>query len=318
MTIYNITTGKTYESIAAAARATGVSASSIARASQKETRSAGGYQWARASTAAEKRAASRAAHKAAGALSEAQRERREWQRKMSEARIKERKAAEKRAKEQAAEAERQRKAAERERKRAEREHKQAVADARRAIKALKRKAKEANLSNQVAGMIDAAISEIDVSDYSELEGFDTATLQQIFGRAEQTFDSIAAIEGKEDIGRLQLLFGIRQSDAERMQGELRKLLSLFGEIREFVTSTQGEAGYAAINLRGEYQQVVVRSNRYTQQNLQDLIVNMKSILEEAKQKNELTAYQIHSTISSWASEVGYGHKKPREPLKPRR
>lgn len=317
MIVYNITTGKTYESIAAASRATGVSASSISRASQKETRSAGGYQWARAATAAEKRAASRKAHKAAESLSEAQRERRDWYRARSERIVAERKAAEKRAKEQAAAEERARKAAERERKRKEREHKQAVADARRAIKALKRKRKEAGLSKQVTGMLDRAISEIDISDYSELEELDTDTLSQIVGRSMQTFESIAAIEGKEDIGKLQLLFGLKQSDAERMQHELRELLKAFGEVREFVTSTQGEAGYAAINLKGMYQQVVVRSDRYNSNNLQELIDMMRGIVDAAKRKNELTADQISKTVSEWSAEVGYGRKKPRKPIKPR-
>lgn len=317
MIVYNITTGKTYESIAAAARATGVSASSISRASQKETRSAGGYQWARAATAAEKRAASRKAHKAAESLSEAQRERRDWYRARSERIVAERKAAEKRAKEQAAAEERARKAAERERKRKEREHKQAVADARRAIKALKRKRKEAGLSKQVTGMLDRAISEIDISDYSELEELDTDTLSQIVGRSMQTFESVAAIEGKEDIGKLQMLFGLKQSDAERMQHELRELLKAFGEVREFVTSTQGEAGYAAINLKGMYQQVVARSDRYNSNNLQELIDMMRGIVDAAKRKNELTADQISKTVSEWSAEVGYGRKKPRKPIKPR-
>lgn len=317
MIVYNITTGKTYESIAAAARATGVSASSISRASQKETRSAGGYQWARAATAAEKRAASRKAHKAAESLSEAQRERRDWYRARSERIVAERKAAEKRAKEQAAAEERARKAAERERKRQDREHKQAVADARRAIKALKRKRKEAGLSKQVTGMLDRAISEIDISDYSELEELDTETLSQIVGRSMQTFESVAAIEGKEDIGKLQLLFGLKQSDAERMQHELRELLKAFGEVREFVTSTQGEAGYAAINLRGMYQQVVARSDRYNSNNLQEIIDMMRGIVDAAKRKNELTADQISKTVSEWSAEVGYGRKKPRKPIKPR-
>ena len=317
MIVYNITTGKTYESIAAAARATGVSASSISRASQKETRSAGGYQWARAATAAEKRAASRKAHKAAESLSEAQRERRDWYRARSERIVAERKAAEKRAKEQAAAEERARKAAERERKRQEREHKQAVADARRAIKALKRKRKEAGLSKQVTGMLDRAINEIDISDYSELEELDTDTLSQIVGRSMQTFESVAAIEGKEDIGKLQLLFGLKQSDAERMQHELRELLKAFGEVREFITSTQGEAGYAAINLKGMYQQVVARSDRYNSNNLQELIDMMRGIVDAAKRKNELTADQISKTVSEWSAEVGYGRKKPRKPIKPR-
>lgn len=318
MSIYNITTGKTYDTIAAAARATGVNAGSISRASRGLRPSAGGYQWAQATTAAEKRAATRAAKKAAGSLTEAQRERREWQRGLSEAKVKERKAAEKRAKEQAAAEERARKAAERERKRKEREHKQAVADARRAIKALRRKSKEAGLSKQVSGMIDQDLQEIDVGgDLSDLIEMSTDALHGIAGRAAQAFESVAAIEGKEDIGKLQLLFGLKQSDAERMQQELRDLLRTFGEIREFVTSTQGEAGYAAIRLKSVYQQVVARSDRYNSNNLQDLIDMMRGVVDAAKRKNEMTADQISKAVSEWSAEVGYGRKKPRKPIKPR-
>lgn len=317
MIVYNITTGKTYESIAAAARATGVSASSISRASQKETRSAGGYQWARAATAAEKRAASRKAHKAAESLSEAQRERRDWYRARSERIVAERKAAEKRAKEQAAAEERARKAAERERKRKEREHKQAVADARRAIKALRRKSKETGLSKQVRGMVDQALRNLGVGDLTELIEMSTDALHGIAGRAAQTFESIAAIEGKEDVGRLQILFGLSEQKAIMYQQQLRTLLSLYGEIRQFVTSVQGEAGYASIRLKSAYDTMILKSSGYTEDNLNSLITTLRDVIDEAKRQNQMRADAITKVIGEWAKEVDVGHKKPRKPLKRR-
>ena len=315
--IYNITTGKTYTSIADAARATGVNPGSISRASRGLRQSAGGYQWAQATTAAEKRAATRAAKKAAGSLTEAQRERREWQRGMSEAKVKERKAAEKRAKEQAAAAERARKAAERERKRKEREHKQAVSDARRAIKQLSRKAKEAGLSKQVTGMIDQALDELDVGDLSELLELSTDALHGITGRASQTFESIAAIEGKEDVGRLQLLFGLPEDKAISYQQQLRTLLSEFGEIRQFVTSVQGEAGYEAIRLKSAYETMVLKSSGYTEQNLDSLISTLRGVIDEAKRQNQMKSDAITKAIGEWAKEAKVGRKKPRAPLKRR-
>lgn len=313
MIVYNITTGKTYESIAAAARATGVSASSISRASQKETRSAGGYQWARASTAAEKRAASRKAHKAAESLSEAQRERRDWYRARSERIVAERKAAEKRAKEQAAEEERARKAAERERKRKEREHKQAVADARRTIKELKRREKKAKKSKRKTQMIDQALEDIGIDDIKELDELSTQTLSEIAGRGRETLDQLDI----EEIERLKLLFGVTEEDATQYRKKLKKLLEQYGEIREFITDTQGDVGYAAFNLKSSYQKMILKSGSYTEDKLQALIDTLQGVIDEAKANNEITADQINKVVSEWAGEKNRGRKKPLKAIKPR-
>lgn len=315
--IYNVTTGATYSTIAAAARATGINPGSISRASRKPSLSAGGYQWAVASTKGEKIAASNRARAAERKLSESRREKRRESREAIERGIEQRKEAEKRAKEQAAAEERARKAAERERKRQEREHKQAVADARRAIKALKRKRKEANLSNQISGMLDQMIEQIGIDDFDELDELSTETLAQIAGRASQTFESIAAIEGREDVGRLQLLFGLPEHKAIQYQQQLRDLLSEFGEIRQFVTSVQGEAGYAAIRLKSAYDTMVLKSSGYTEQNLDDLIATLRGVIDEAKRQNYMRSDAITKTISEWAKEAKVGHKKPRTPLKRR-
>lgn len=313
MSIYNITTGKTYESIAAAARATGVNAGSISRASRGLRPSAGGYQWATASTAAEKRAATRAAKKAAGSLTEAQRERREWQRGLSEAKVKERKAAEKRAKEQAAAEERARKAAEREQKRKEREHKQAVANARRTIKELKRRDKKAKKSKRKSQMIDQALEDIGIDDIKELDDLSTQALSEIAGRGRETLDQLDI----EEIERLKLLFGVTEENATKYRKKLKTLLEKYGEIREFVTDTQGDVGYAAFNLKSSYQKMILKSESYTEDKLQALIDTLQGVIDEAKANNEITADQINKVVSEWAGEQNRGRKKPLKAIKPR-
>lgn len=312
--IYNVTTGKTYESIADAARATGVNPGSISRASRGLRQSAGGYQWAQATTAAEKRAATRAAKKAAGSLTEAQRERREWQRGLSEAKIAARKAAEKEAKRKAAEEERARKAAERERKRAEREHKQAAADARRAIKHLRRQRKEAGLSKKSQAIIDQTMEEIGVGDLSELLEMSSDALHGIATAANQAFERVAATDGKEDIGRIMYLFGLKQQDAERMQYELRELLRAFGEVREFLLRVQGDTGYQQINLKSEYRKVITMSGRMTPENIMQIVKGMRDYIKDF---NSAKSKDLSKVIGEWREEVGYGRTKQRKPIKPR-
>lgn len=311
--IYNVTTKQTYDTIAEAARATGVNPGSISRATQKSTRSAGGYQWAKVSSAAEKRAATRAARKAAGSLSEAQRERREWQRSMSEAKVKERKAEEKRKKEEAAAEERARKAAERERKRQEREHKQAVADARRTINELKRREKKAKNSKRKTEMIDQALEDIGVDDISDLDELSAQTLSEITGRGQAVLDQLDI----EEIERLKLLFGVTEENATKYRKKLKKLLEKYGEIREFITDTQGDVGYAAFNLKTSYQKMIRKSEDYTEDKLQALIDTLQGVIDEAKEKNEITAEQINKVVSEWAGEKNRGRKKPLKAIKPR-
>ena len=312
--IYNITTKQTYDTIAEAARATGVNPGSISRATQKSTRSAGGYQWAKVSSAAEKRAATRAAKKAAGSLTEAQRERREWQRSMSETRVADRKAEEKRKKEEAAAEERDRKAAERERKRKEREHKQAVADARRAIKQLRRQRKDADLSKKSQAIIDQTLEEIGVGDLSELLEMSSDALHGIATAANQAFERIAATDGKEDIGRIMYLFGLKQQDAERMQYELRELMRAFGEVREFLIRVQGDTGYQQINLKSEYRKVITMSGRMTPENIMQIVKGMRDYIRDF---NTAKSKDLSKVIGEWREEVGYGQKKQRKPIKPR-
>lgn len=311
--IYNVTTGKTYESIAAAARATGINAGSISRATKQASRSAGGYQWAEASTKGEKIAAANRARAARARLTETQRQKREWSRSLTEARIESRKAKDKQEKEQAAEAERQRKAAERERKRQEREHKKAVADARRTIKELKRRDKKAKKSKRKSQMIEQALEDIGIDDIQELDDLSTQALSEITGRGQEVIDQLDV----EEIERLKLLFGVTEEEATKYRKKLKKLLEKYGEIREFITDTQGDVGYAAFNLKSSYQKMILKSESYTEDKLQALIDTLQGVIEEAKANNEITAEQINKVVSEWAGEKNRGRKKPLKPIKPR-
>ena len=324
MTIYNITTGKTYESIAAAARATGVSASSIARASQKETRSAGGYQWARASTAAEKRAASRAAHKAAGALSEAQRERREWQRKMSEARIKERKEAEKRAKEQAAAEERARKAEERARKAAERERKQEYQRTARSMREVNRRLRSPDIAPNVREALTEIVKQITDGDKLNPKSFEdwkADDLRQVRDFIDQKLRQMDVAElgldpkQQAEIDRLSYLFGVRPKKALDMQNELNELLKSFGYVRKFLKRVQGDAGYAAFDLGSSYRDVINMSDKMTTDNIMQLVVKIN---EHALDDNEIESDWIRSTYTEWRAEVSGDKKKQQEAQQRRR
>lgn len=330
MTIYNITTGKTYESIAAAARATGVSASSIARASQKETRSAGGYQWARASTAAEKRAASRAAHKAAGALSEAQRERREWQRARSEARIKERKAAEKRAKEQAAAEERARKAEERARKAAERERKQEYQRTARSMREVNRRLRSPDIAPHVREALTEIVKQITDGDKLKPKNFEdwkADDLRQVRDFIDQKLRQMDVAElgldpkQQAEIDRLSYLFGLSPKKALDMQDELDELLKSFGYVRTFLKRVQGDAGYKAFDIGASYRDVVNVSDKMTPENIMQLVVKIN---QHALDKNEQESDWIKRIYTDWRAEVSGDKQKQadaqkrRKPLKLRR
>lgn len=307
--IYNITTKQTYATIAEAAAATGINASSISRASRGLRRTAGWQEWAVVTgtgrqLGASKRAATMRAKKAAEERAAAA----------------EAKAAAKAAKAAAKEAERRQKAAERAQRKEVREQKKAYNSAKRQMQEVNRRLRDPNIDareRHILEILVRGLSDNPKIDPTQYEGLDKKVLDEISSHLKKTLEHIDDGDDDIDIDKLSLIFGVSPEKAKQMQYEFRELLASFGDVKQFLLSTYGEDKYKEADLKGAYQDVIRLGDNMTSKDIMDLVLKLrKQILDNNAKESE----QIMSVYDEWRGELtrGKSKKQQRKPIKAKR